>query len=637
MFHSSPRLLSVSFSLILLVQYSLAAERLGKNLTLHAGAINGVIISQNGQRLAVYGDPRKNPDKVDTVLVTHHRRDVVWAARALVDGGAKLIVPEKERMYFEEPEKQWADFIKIRLVDAQQQTTKMIRSAFQVSRGVKEGDKLQWQGINFEVLETPGFTRDAVTYLTTLDGDRVAFTGDLIYGDGKIFDLYSFQDKIPAAKIGGYHGYGSRLAKLLKSLEKLAATKPDLIVPARGPVIRDVQKSISRLIGRVKELYRNYLSTNALYWYFKADRMKACAERILGKSAEYSLMPYSHHEDLPEWVISIGTTRVIIAEDGSAFLLDCGNKRYLDFVKGLMKEGIVSNVEGIFVTHYHGDHTHWVQRAAEEFNCPVYATVEYQDILEKPAAYHMPAGTSYAIRDVIGKKDGAVMKWHEYTFTFRFFPGQTYYHGALFVEKPDAKKIFFVGDAFTPSGMDDYCVLNRNLMHDDTGYFRCFSMIRELQESKGPFYMMNEHVPYIFSYTDGQLGFLEDSYRKRRSMLKDLVPWDDPNYGIDEQWAWFYPYGVETRGGQRVKFKFQFYNHSPQARDFRFELNLPKGFRKVGGSLSVSLAGGAQAEVPFEVQVGGDVKPGNHIITADVFSKDIELREWSEAIVTVVE
>ena len=223
MFHSSPRLLSVSFSLILLVQYSLAAERLGKNLTLHAGAINGVIISQNGQRLAVYGDPRKNPDKVDTVLVTHHRRDVVWAARALVDGGAKLIVPEKERMYFEEPEKQWADFIKIRLVDAQQQTTKMIRSAFQVSRGVKEGDKLQWQGINFEVLETPGFTRDAVTYLTTLDGDRVAFTGDLIYGDGKIFDLYSFQDKIPAAKIGGYHGYGSRLAELLKSLENQSA------------------------------------------------------------------------------------------------------------------------------------------------------------------------------------------------------------------------------------------------------------------------------------------------------------------------------------------------------------------------------------------------------------------------------
>jgi glyoxylase-like metal-dependent hydrolase (beta-lactamase superfamily II) len=637
MFRPSPHRLIAVFALAWLAVSSTAAERLASNLTLHPGAINGAVITQNGQRLAVYGDPRDKPEGVDTVLVTHHRRDVVWAARRLVDQGARLIVPEKERMYFEDPEKQWAEFNKIRMVESQQQTTKMIRKAFPVSRGVAGGDRVEWQGITFDVLDTPGFTRDAVSYLASLDGKRVAFTGDLIYGDGKIFDLYSFQDKIPEAKIGGYHGYGARLAQLLQSLEKVAAANPDLIVPARGPVIRGVQKSIRRLIGRVKELYRNYLSTNALYWYFKADRMKACADRILGKDAEYSLMPYSHHEDLPEWVISIGTTRVIIAEDGSAFLLDCGSKRYIDFVKGLMKEGIVSNVEGLFVTHYHGDHTHWVQRAAEEFDCPVYATTEYEDILENPGAYHMPAGTSFAIKNVIGKKDGAVMKWKEYSFTFRFFPGQTYYHGALFVEKPGAKKIFFVGDAFTPSGMDDYCVLNRNLMHDDTGYFKCFNMIRELQESKGGFYLMNEHVPYIFSYTDEQLGFLEDSYRKRRYLLKDLVPWDDPNYGIDEQWAWFYPYGVETTGGKRVKFKFRFYNHSPQSRQFRFELNLPKGIQKVGGSTSVRLDGGAQTEVPFEVRVGGDVKPGHHIITADVYSKGIELREWSEAIVTVTE
>ncbi|MBG90126.1 MAG: hypothetical protein CMO80_24955 [Verrucomicrobiales bacterium] len=633
--HTLPRILVVAI-LLSATQFS-RAERLSPSLEFHPGAINGAIVTKGEKRLAVYGDPRAHTRTVDTVLATHHRRDVVWVARELVDAGAKLVVPEKERKYFEEPGKQWEDFIKIRLKDAAQQTTKMIRRPFPVSRGVTEGDTVSFSGIDIKVFDTPGFTRDAVSYLAKIDGKKVAFTGDLIYGDGKIFDLYSFQDRIPAAKIGGYHGYGSRLAELIVSLERIAELNPDLIIPARGPVIRDVQGSIKRLIGRIKAMYRNYLSTNALYWYFKEDRMKACADRILGEGANYSLMPYSHHEDLPEWVINTGTTRVIVSESGAAFLLDCGSERYIDFVKGLMKDGVVTKVEGLFVTHYHGDHTHYVQRAAEEFKCPVYSTVEYEDILEKPGAYHMPAGTPFAIKEVIGKKDGAVMKWHEYTLTFRFFPGQTLYHGALFVEKPGSKKIFFVGDAFTPSGMDDYCVLNRNLMHDDTGYFRCFNIIREMQGSKDRFYLMNEHVPYIFSYTDGQLNFLEDSYKRRRYMLSDLVPWDNANYGIDEQWAWFYPYGVETKGGKRIPFKFRFYNHSPKARDFSFKLNLPEGFKLIRGKQKVNLKGGGKTELPFVVEVAGNVKPGNYIITSDVSSKDIDLREWSEAIVTVTE
>ena len=74
--------------------------------------------------------------------------------------------------------------------------------------------------VRLKVLATPGFTRGAVSYVGTVEGRRVGFTGDLIMGDGKIFDLYSFQDAIPAAKVGGYHGYGGRLADLISSLQK---------------------------------------------------------------------------------------------------------------------------------------------------------------------------------------------------------------------------------------------------------------------------------------------------------------------------------------------------------------------------------------------------------------------------------
>lgn len=614
-----------------------AVTKISLSLRVVDGPVNGAIISVAGKHLAVYGDPRANPGPVEKVLMTHHRRDVTWAARRLVEKGADSIVPENERQYFEAPAKQWDDFINIRLKDTQQQSTKMITRPMPVTAGVKGGDSITWRGLVFDVIDTPGFTRDAVTYLAKIDGRKIAFTGDTIYGDGQIFDLYSFQDRIPTAKIGGYHGWGARLAPLIDSLEKIAAAKPDLIIPARGPVIKDVQVAIRRLITRIRALYRNYLSTNALYWYFKEDRMRACAERILGPDAKYDLMPYSHREDLPAWVMNTGTTRVILSESGAAFLLDCGSQRYIDYVKDLMKQGLVSKVEGIFVTHYHGDHTHYVQRAAEEFGCPVYATEEYKDILENPGAWHMPAGTPYPIKEVIGHPDGTRVKWHEYDFTFRFFPGQTLLHGAMLVQKPDAKPIFFVGDAFTPSGMDDYCVLNRNLVHEDTGYLLCFKLIRDLKKQLGEIYLMNEHVPYIFTYTTKQMDYLEGRYQERIRMLAELCPWDDPNYGIDEQWAWFYPYGVDTRPGKEIAFEFRFYNHSPQTRTLAVSPNLPEGFSLLGGKLSVKVGARQEAVVPVKVQVSNSVRPGHHIITADVTSKGIALREWSEAIITVTE
>jgi len=44
-----------------------------------------------------------------------------------------------------------------------------------------------------------------------------------------------------------------------------------------------------------------------------------------------------------------------------------------------------------------------------------------------------------------------------------------------------------------------------------------------------------------------------------------------------------------------------------------------------------------QAAVPVKVQVSQGVRPGVHIITADVRSEGIQLREWSEAIITIPE
>jgi glyoxylase-like metal-dependent hydrolase (beta-lactamase superfamily II) len=201
------------------------AEQLSPNLTVEYGAVNSVIVGTGESAVAIYAVPQSHRSFVSKVLLTHHRRDVVTAAIPAIQKAAKAIAPESERALFETPSKWWGEFWTKRFHDYSQQSTKVLTATLPVAQWVKEGDHLQLGEIAFDVLETPGFTRGAVSYIANVDGRKIAFTGDLIYGDGKLFDLYSFQDAIPEAKIGGYHGHASRLAMLIPSLRKIGSIR----------------------------------------------------------------------------------------------------------------------------------------------------------------------------------------------------------------------------------------------------------------------------------------------------------------------------------------------------------------------------------------------------------------------------
>ena len=160
---------------------------------------------------------------------------------------------------------------------------------------VRPGQVVSWAGVPIRVLAAPGYTAGAVSYLISLDGKTIAFTGDLIYGDGKILDLYSLQQAIPEAKEDAYHGYAGRLGELVASLQRLAAEKPDLLVPARGPVINHPSEAINNLLLRVRALYANYLSTDALRWYRGDASIVAKARRVLGPHATVDWMPMAEN------------------------------------------------------------------------------------------------------------------------------------------------------------------------------------------------------------------------------------------------------------------------------------------------------------------------------------------------------
>ena len=598
-------------------------------------------IDRDGKETVVYGSDEKIKN-VDWVLLTHGRRALVEFARKVAAGGAKVVAPkssetigkkkDKPEDLIQEPERFWNDFWEDRFDYYKQQVTKIPVTGLAVAKAVKGGDVLEWGGLKFEVIDTPGYTRDGVSYLVEIDGKRVVFSGELVRFGGQVADIYSFQDTIPEAKIGGYHGHGARFGLWIDSLRKVAALKPDVMVPSRGGVILDPQADIKTAIDRVQAIYRNYQSTNALNWYFKEPRLKICLEKVLGEGATYELMPYCEHIDLPEWCKHIGTTKLLVSDDGHGFALDVGSPKLLDTLKQVLADGLVKSIEGIFVTHTHNDHSRAVADAAKEFGCPVYAIAEVADVLENPTAWFLPGISANAVEKVVLKKDGEKMKWRGFDLTFNFYPGQMYNHGALLVEKKDHAPVFFIGDSFSPSGIDDYCLMNRNLMREDTGYLYCMKKVRELPKGS---WLVNQHIPHLFRFTDSEMDYLEGRYRERMRMLGELIAWDDVNYGIDEQWAWFYPYGSEAKPGDEVELEIRFWNHSKKQRTFEVGLNADGILTDVTALEPITLKGRTNGVVKIRGKLAENAKPGVHVVTADIRSEGMDLRQWCEALVKV--
>lgn len=114
----------------------------------------------------------------------------------------------------------------------------------QVDRRVEGGESIHIEGVDVEVIATPGHTNEHVCYLTSV-GDL--FTGDTILGTGTtaIFP--------PDGHMGDY----------LRSLRTLRERNPRRIYPAHGPVREDAVALIDEYIAHRLERERQVLAAHA--------------------------------------------------------------------------------------------------------------------------------------------------------------------------------------------------------------------------------------------------------------------------------------------------------------------------------------------------------------------------------------
>ncbi|HYO81163.1 MAG TPA: MBL fold metallo-hydrolase [Bryobacteraceae bacterium] len=577
-------------------------------------ASNTVLV---GQTTAIYGAPS---GKVTRVLLTHARRDVM-SGRSI-----PAVVPAAEKDLFVQPGRFWEKLETTRFHDYEQHTTKGPVTPVPLERTVSDGDTLEAGGVRIRVLATPGYTRGAVSYLLESGGKRIACTGDLIYGDGRLFDLYSLQDAVPEAKARGYHGYAARAGDLIRSLRAIAKEKPDVLLPARGPAITDPQASISRLIDRLQAFLKSHFETDALRWYWGEEN-----HRIRSRAVEQPMdvLPMAEQSKLPDDILAVGNSRIILSKTGNAFVVDAGYRNLLPELRKLRDAGRLRTVEAIWITHYHDDHTDYINDVAAEFHCPVYFIDAMAEVMANPGGFRLPCLTTKEVSTSGAKRDGETLDWHEWRFTFWHFPGQTLYHGGLVAKRDHGQAYLFVGDSFTPSGMDDYSMQNRVILREGEGYEFCLRRMMSLPEST---WLLNQHVEPMFRFTGEQLKRMLAELSKRSAVLAELSPWRDINYMVDESWARVFPYGSEIRIGEMLDVELRITNHAPDRMIYRADWNVPAGLQLIRADRERQIASRQEGVLRARFRA---VSRGLHVVTADLVFDGREWKQWAESLVRI--
>jgi glyoxylase-like metal-dependent hydrolase (beta-lactamase superfamily II) len=613
-------------------------QLLSEHVGLYRDVVNVGVIRKNGKALlidsgegSVLNEGRKlRLGSIEGVLYTHYHRDQCSGAPALKKAGVKINVPASEARFFRNATEFWLEANSILNHRYNFRPEIMVlRESVAPDHELRPEDAFQWEGIPIRVVATPGHTDGSLSYLVETDGKTFAFTGDLIYGPGQIWEFYSLQKAFPGMT-GDYWGFGGAVADVVRSLDLILDQKPTVLIPSHGVVMKNPDEAIALLKRNLRSVMENFFTLAAWRIYFTGHFDHVNVKSSLGAGYDVPMLPPLPAVNAPPWIHRIiETSSYIQAADGSIFLFDCGFEPIVPAIDHLVRSGAIKGVDAIWISHYHDDHLNSVNEVRRKYGAKVYVQKEMQDILENPIAYCMPCLCPESIHVDHALSEGEVIDWKGYKLTAYYFPGQTLFHDGLLIER-DGARIFMTGDSFANWGIDDYCSYNRNFIGEDgrkAGYERCLRLLLELK----PDMLMAAHwgpEPVSRNYLEKTLDLLEERWK----LFKALFPWDDPNFGLDPHWVRAYPYRQSILPGQSVTLEARIFNHSDLPRMATVELRAPKGWR-VQKSGAVTIPAHTEGAIRIVAQAPVQPPMRRQVLGLAVQFGGIDLGEITEAIV----
>jgi glyoxylase-like metal-dependent hydrolase (beta-lactamase superfamily II) len=535
-------------------------------------------------------------DGIDHVLITHFHRNQSQGLVDLKPRPFQVTVPAAEARFFEDAEGTWRDMRQYINYDCRSWWNAP-RASIRIDRRISPGETIEWRGLKFLVLETPGVTTHAVSYVADIDGKRIAFSGDLIAGPGKVPNWYDLH--------WDYYGFTQGMDASATSFARIRAERPDRFMPAHGSAIDDPAAAMDANLD-VYATLKPMLLPNELHRVHQEVR-----------------------QILPHLVFVGANCYAIVSRSGKAFLWDYGYVER-ERLEELKQNFGVKSIDAASFSHYHDDHIIRAWELTWE-NSSLWIHRSMLDVMENPSRYRLPCLVPMPIRADRVLGDTETVQWEEYAFQFYHLPGQTQFHAGL-TTTIDGKKVMFTGDN-TWNKKDAAATRNGPLVpHNeyflDGGFIACAD--RMLLDK--PDIVCPAHTEE-YSPTETDLKGFRGWALRLRDIMTSLIDQPDPNFGMDVRWCRFYPYRSSLSSGSGTRVELYVRNHLFRPAQVEVELRSSAGILCDAAKRSVRIEAKGEVSVPFILRRATGAKDAREIVTADITINGKRVGEFAEAIV----
>jgi glyoxylase-like metal-dependent hydrolase (beta-lactamase superfamily II) len=575
-------------------------------------------------------------EQIEWVLHTHHHRDQCWGTPRLIQAGAAIAVPEYERYLFAQAELFWQTR---RIYDNydDRNTFFTLGHNIPVAATLDDYTHFEWRGHRFYVLPAKGHTLGSSTLLAQIDNWLIAFTGDLLYAGGRLYQLHAME-----------YMYGSAEGILftLQSIQALRKKAPHLCLPSHGPIIRDVLSDIQRLERRLMDCVR------------LGRGLRIAGRDSMPETAflpEPKMIPLSPHLLWGgSWTCS--NFYVVLSQSGKALFIDYGHAFFAHMHIGADHGGLetmrfiehhldelrddygVKAFDLAIPTHIHDDHTVGIPHLQRHHGTRCWALRQVAEPLMDPAAWaSTPCLFPKPIQIERVLEDGERFTWEEYTFEVFHAPGQTEFH-SIIAGMIDGRKVAFTGDNI----FNHEVMLHGNQIWVEPYETTVFRNSFRLEMHRQCAAVMRRITPEvvcpghrdILYFTKRELDTYCNFIERKEKVFRELV--DKPaNQYIDLFWVRLLPYLCFVEPGQTVEYQLLLRNNFSKPSRFEARLLPPPGWTMPEHFAALELAPEAQGELKLQGQAPQAGDGRRRLITAEVRINGVSQGPVAEALVTV--
>jgi glyoxylase-like metal-dependent hydrolase (beta-lactamase superfamily II) len=558
-------------------------------------------------------------DRITDVLMTHHHRDQGQGLPRAVAEGIRVHVPAAERDLFDDVESMWQGRAIYNDYNLRQDRFSLLESV-PVHDVVPEHRTREYAGTTVEVVPTPGHTTGSTSYLVKRAGQRIAFTGDLIYAPGKVWS-------VAATQWSFVENEGPAMTVL--SCYRLLDNPPNLLLPSHGEPMDDPVGALDSLATRMTE----YVNSRRPYpWDLKGlldNPYTVLTPHLLMNRTSNS---YSY---------------VLLSETGAALIFDYGYDTYtglppgsdrasrrpwLASIPALRRNHGVTRVEVAIPTHYHDDHVAGMNLLRDVEGTQIWVPEHFADVLENPLDQDLPC-TWYDPVPVDRRLHlNQSFTWHEYEITVHDLPGHTVYAAAYEFEV-DGTRVLVTGDQQVSMGGIDGAREVLNYQYRNRQHLGDYQASAELYRRVRPDLMITGHwMPRWV--TDDYLDLVTEVGDDQVRIHRDLLPLDDLDIALDGGVARIAPYYSRVETGATLRFRVTVSNPRRSVQKAMVRLVLPVGWVAVPDVVPISLPPLGRERVEVEVTVGGPRRRAR--IAVDVSVGTLHLGQHAEAVVDVL-